>query len=92
MSLPKDEPISFEEEENRMPVRSITVALILTGIGIVLLISAIGVGIHHPREALYIVIVGSICIVPGLWALLMIYRARSGRRGYRVDQVNLFDK
>mmetsp|Transcript_6680 Transcript_6680/g.9708 ORF Transcript_6680/g.9708 Transcript_6680/m.9708 type:complete len:93 (+) Transcript_6680:144-422(+) len=92
MSLPKDDPITFEEEENRLPVRSITVAFILTGIGFVLLISAIGVGVHHPRKALYILIVGSICIIPGLWALLMIYRARSGQRGYRVDQVNLFDK
>mmetsp|Transcript_10761 Transcript_10761/g.32937 ORF Transcript_10761/g.32937 Transcript_10761/m.32937 type:complete len:92 (+) Transcript_10761:254-529(+) len=91
MELPKNDPITFDEE-SRFPRRSALVAAILVCIGFTLVIAGLGVGLKQPEKAIYILIVGVLCLAPGLWALAVMYRAHAGERGYFFNQANMFDK
>lgn len=85
VTMQKNDPISFSDDE-RPPMKTAFAALVLSMIGFVLLIAAAIVSTSDPRKALYIFLVGLICISPGSWALYILYKAYMRQRGFSFDQ------
>mmetsp|Transcript_13790 Transcript_13790/g.24275 ORF Transcript_13790/g.24275 Transcript_13790/m.24275 type:complete len:104 (-) Transcript_13790:401-712(-) len=100
--MPADKPLSafrvdpdtdvdftFEEEAPNRPWKKVTLAVMLLLSGLVLLFTGLGLYLSGKSNStgIPLLVIGSICFVPGFYYTRIAYLAWRGRKGYSLGLI-----